>query len=201
MTATPPDFTRYDNALLDYATGTLAAGPAFVVSAHLLLKPEAAALAHCLDAAGGALLDWVDPVPMQEPEWMVRGDAAPPAVRRQPMVAGVLNALDAGVWRRGLSGLLTKPVASTPGVRLMKLEAGRTAPRHGHRGLELTLVLAGEFEDDGVIHTRGDLVVHDEDTEHAPGAPARGDCICLVAEPGPVRLKGPVGWVLDRMAG
>jgi putative transcriptional regulator len=62
----------------------------------------------------------------------------------------------------------------------------------------VTLVLSGELDDGSQIYRRGDLLVHDEDSEHQPGAAKGGDCICLIAQTGSVRLKGPLGWLINR---
>ena len=75
MTQPPPATklelqTRYEAAMFDYAAGTLAAGPAFVVAAHLALKPESHALVDIFDAAGGSLLDELEPVELAPPSWL-----------------------------------------------------------------------------------------------------------------------------------
>lgn len=200
MTAHSP-LARYDSVLLDYAAGNLPRGPAFVVAAHLALVPQARRDADILAMAGGVLLDEMDPVAIAPPAWLTAGDAPAPAREeadsREAPVARVLESLDRGRWRRSLSGGLIKPVPGTE-AQLIKFEAGRRAPAHGHGGVELTLVLSGRFEDEHGRYGRGDLVIHDEDSEHAPGAAFDGDCICLIAETAPVRLKGPLGWLADR---
>lgn len=191
---------RYECVLVDYAAGALPPGPAFVVEAHLALRPDAARLVRTWEAAGGALLDAIAPVPLRAVPTDAPAPSAAGAVEPAPPAqASVLSGLDQGKWRRDFSGMLTKPLQGV-NARLLKLEAGRKAPLHGHRGLELTLVLSGAFEDEDGVHRRGELLVHDEETEHAPGAPVGRDCICLVSEPGPVRLRGPMGWILDRLA-
>jgi putative transcriptional regulator len=111
----------------------------------------------------------------------------------------MLATLDQGRWKRNLAGMLVKPV---PGLKaeLLKLEAGRQVPHHGHNGLELTLVLSGAFSDGHGTYRRGDLVIHDEDSEHQPEAVAGGDCICLISQTAPIRLNGPLGWLINRFA-
>ena len=191
---------RYQAAMFDYAAGGLPAGPAFVVSAHFALRPEAHAAVDVFDVAGGALLDALQPVAMKQPDWLSHVIIEPP----KPMVgttdiAHVLASLDHGRWKRNLAGMLIKPV---PGVdaQLLKLEAGRRVPHHGHHGLEFTLVLSGSFEDGHGVYSRGDLVVHDEDSDHQPCALATSDCICLISETAPVRLKGALGWLISRIS-
>jgi putative transcriptional regulator len=192
--------TRYEAAMFDYAAGSLPAGPAFVVAAHLALQPNAAHMVDVFDAAGGSLLDEIEPVTLARPAWLATEvDAPTTPADTTPDMAHVLSSLDQGRWRRNLAGMLVKPV---PGVsaQLLKLEAGRSVPHHGHHGLELTLVLSGSFGDGHGIYRRGDLVIHDEDSEHQPCAIANSDCICLISQTAPVRLNGPLGWLINRFS-
>jgi putative transcriptional regulator len=192
--------TRYEAALFDYSAGTLPAGPAFVVAAHLALQPSANDLVGVFDAAGGSLLDELKPQDLAMPPWLLDGTQEPTKiVSEAPDMAHVLSSLDQGRWKRNLAGMLVKPV---PGVaaQLLKLEAGRSVPHHGHHGLELTLVLSGSFGDGHGVYKRGDLVIQDEDSEHQPCAMANSDCICLISQTAPVRLNGPLGWLINRFA-
>jgi putative transcriptional regulator len=203
LNASPPsqDFdTRYEAAMFDYAAGSLPAGPAFVVAAHLALRPEARGVVNVFDAAGGSLLDELEPVALAKPAWLAANAEAPSVKSNKTSdMAHVLSSLDQGRWKRNLAGMLVKPV---PGVaaQLLKLEAGRSVPHHGHHGLELTLVLSGSFGDGHGIYRRGDLVIHDEDSEHQPCAVANSDCICLISQTAPVRLNGALGWLINRFS-
>jgi putative transcriptional regulator len=203
LQSTPTSYdhdARYDAALFEYSAGSLPAGPAFVVASHLALRPQARALVGVFDAAGGSLLDALEPVALTPPAWLKEGAPEPTLrVRESYDMAHVLSSLDEGRWKRNLAGMLTKPV---PGVdaQLLKLEAGRNVPHHGHKGLEFTLVLAGSFDDGHGVYRRGDLVVHDEDSEHQPRAAAGANCICLISQTAPVRLSGALGWVLNRFS-
>lgn len=189
---------RYEAALFEYASGALPAGPAFVVSAHLALRPQARATVGVFDAAGGSLLDEIEPVALTMPAWLAGETAVPVQNATEATdIAHVLSSLDQGRWKRNMAGMLVKPV---PGIaaQLLKLEAGRSVPHHGHHGLEFTLVLSGSFGDGHGLYKRGDLVVHDEDSEHQPCAIASSDCICLISQTAPVRLKGALGWLINR---
>ncbi|MFN9612263.1 MAG: ChrR family anti-sigma-E factor [Hyphomonadaceae bacterium] len=191
---------RYQALMLDYAAGSLLRGPALVVSAHLALQPQAREITRTFDAAGGMLLDAIEPVEIAQPDWLeaeVGADYSQYSLREIDDMAHVLSSLDQGRWRRNLAGMLMMPLPGCD-AELLKLEAGRKVPEHGHSGLEVTLVLSGELDDGSQIYRRGDLLVHDEDSEHQPGAAKGGDCICLIAQTGSVRLKGPLGWLINR---
>jgi len=63
-------------------------------------------------------------------------------------------------------------------------------PDHGHRGMELTLVLQGAFKDETDRFGAGDIEVASEDDHHQPVAEEGQDCICLAATDAPLRFNG-----------
>jgi putative transcriptional regulator len=74
-------------------------------------------------------------------------------------------------------------------ARLLRIKAGRPVPSHGHGGRELTLVLAGRFEDEISAFGPGDMEDVDEEIVHKPVAGAGEDCICLAVTDAPLRFK------------
>jgi putative transcriptional regulator len=194
---------RLDHILMDHAAGNLGTAASFVLDAHLALNPQARGIVEHYEALGGYMLDQLEPAELGESmsaETVVAASASPfghsGQARRAASGRSLVTSVSDGKWRRGLSGFMTKPVAGVD-ARLLRLQEGRIAPFHGHRGLELTLVLCGTLEDEFGRYQRGDLVVHDEETEHQPMAGSGGDCICLIAEEAPVLLKGPMAWALN----
>jgi putative transcriptional regulator len=73
-------------------------------------------------------------------------------------------------------------------VRLLQIPAGQAMPEHGHRGIELTLVLKGAFRDQAARFGRGDVEIADASDQHTPVAEAGEDCICLAATDAPLRF-------------
>lgn len=63
-------------------------------------------------------------------------------------------------------------------------------PDHGHRGIEMTLVLRGAFLDEDERFARGDVEMADSDLEHTPIADIGEDCICLAVTDAPLRFNG-----------
>jgi putative transcriptional regulator len=74
---------------------------------------------------------------------------------------------------------------------LLWARPGRALPNHGHHGLELTLVLEGEFHDHRGSFGEGDVSVADETLDHRPVA---GDtpCVCFSVLFAPIALSGPM---------
>ena len=81
-------------------------------------------------------------------------------------------------------------------ARLLYIPAGQAVPDHGHRGLELTLVLQGAFRDETARFGRGDLEIADEAVEHTPVAEEGEVCICLAATDAPLRFNA----IIPRLA-
>jgi putative transcriptional regulator len=78
-------------------------------------------------------------------------------------------------------------------AQLLRIRAGASVPRHGHRGREFTLVLSGGFSDHRGRYGPGDLSVADSALIHTPMADADQDCYCLAVVDGSLRLAGPIG--------
>ena len=102
--------------------------------------------------------------------------------------------LDAVQWKR-VGGGVSQAVLKTRDaatVRLLRIPGGGAVPDHGHRGMELTLVLIGAFSDVSDRFAAGDVEIADEDMVHKPVAEAGVDCICLAATDAPLRFSGLV---------
>jgi putative transcriptional regulator len=86
-------------------------------------------------------------------------------------------------------------------ARLLRIEAGKPVPSHGHRGRELTLVLSGSYQDELSLFGAGDMEDVDEEIVHKPIADTATDCICLVITDAPIRFKEWVPRVFQPMIG
>ena len=81
------------------------------------------------------------------------------------------------------------PTSRAASARLLYIPAGQAVPDHGHRGMELTLVLQGAFRDATDRFGVGDLEIAGQELEHIPTAEPGADCICLAATDAPLRFK------------
>ena len=72
---------------------------------------------------------------------------------------------------------------------LYHIKAGRSIPKHTHRGTELTLVLEGSFSDEEGVYQQGDFLIRDAEDVHTPMASQTADCICIGVLDAPIRFK------------
>ncbi len=195
---------------MSYAAGTLDEGFSLVAATHISMCDECRARLESFEAVGGALVDecevielsghaldatfaLIDAMPeAPDAPWVEK--TSKDSVFPSPLQEYVGGDLDKVKWRSIGSGVM-QAVLKTEGpgkVRLLSIPGGTAMPDHGHRGLELTMVLKGAFEDEDGYFARGDVEVANEDLHHTPVAVAGEDCICLAATDAPLRFKGLV---------
>ncbi len=201
-----------DESLLRLAAGTLPAGLAVVVQAHLETCPACRAETQRLEALGGAILEDLPPEPLDERAFnqvLARLDEPalpraprPPRQTRRVLPEGVslpaaLKGADIGRWLWVGWGIhhsrVRLPWAPDQTMMMFRVDGGRRVIHHTHGGAEFTQVLAGGFSDETGHFSAGDLAEADETLEHQPVADPEG-CICLAALEGGLRLP----W-LDRL--
>lgn len=193
-----------DPVLLSYASGALPHPFALVVAAHVSLCDECRARLGAHQAAGGMLLESSVSVAVSDtlkdrlldklagPESDAGADQPAPFPPSGPYPAPVMQALDGcpPKWKSLGLGVRQSILhdGSDGNVRLLYIPAGRAMPKHGHNGLEMTLVLQGAFYDDTGHFAAGDVELADTDLDHQPVAGPDGPCICLAATDAPLRF-------------
>ena len=201
-----------DESLARLAAGTLGAGPRLVVSTHLSQCAQCLGRLRSFEAVGGAMLEEAKPVfarPDAFARVVARLDAPespiPPPRALHHELPPPLNAYELGPWRFVHPGFrwrrVNLPESSDATVIMLKVGAGRRLPHHGHSGTEYTQVLTGSFSDSFGRYRAGDLIEMDEDVEHEPVADAGGECVCLTAVEGRLRLSGWIGRLLQPLVG
>ena len=193
-----------DQLLMSYAAGELPEAFNLVVATHVSLCDECRAQLASFEAVGGAVIESFDSVAMSDDSFAAcldRIDGLSQANARRPMRgAGVFPAPLADYvgggpelvrWRN--LGLGVKQAVIRTGrdasARLLYIPGGQAVPDHGHRGLELTLVLQGAFRDDSDRFGPGDIEIADEAMQHTPVAEEGQVCICLAATDAPLRFN------------
>lgn len=201
-----------DALLMSYASGTLEEAFSLVVATHVSMCDECRARIETFEAVGGALVDDMETAEMSDDALdatfaMIEfGSSEKAAIRVHPKT-GVFPTplqdyvggdLDDVRWRAvggGVQQAVLKTRDNTK-VRLLSIPGGTAMPDHGHRGLELTMVLKGAFQDEDDVFARGDVEVATEDLHHTPVAREGEVCICLAATDAPLKFKG----LIPRMA-
>lgn len=196
-----------DSLLMAYSAGTLPEAFNLIVAAHVSMCDECRARLASFDSVGGALMDDAQTVPVAEssfaetmrlinsgavadmikPSNPKRGKSVLPA----PLQEYVGGDLDKVKWRSIGMGVKQAilPTSKQASARLLYIPAGTAVPDHGHRGLELTLVLQGAFVDETDRFGPGDIEIADESLNHTPIADIGEDCICLAATDAPLRFN------------
>ena len=193
-----------EDVLMAYAAGTLPEAFNLIVAAHVSLCDTCRAAAESYDAVGGALLETDDSVELSagslDATLALIAQGAPeqikhtrtPGVLPGPVQDYVGGDLDAIKWRPVGMGVKQAilPTTSDATARLLYIPAGCAMPDHGHKGMELTLVLQGAFQDDDDYFARGDVETADEHLHHTPVAAQGEPCICLAVTDAPLTFKG-----------
>jgi putative transcriptional regulator len=198
-----------DETILAYANGSMGATLSLVVAAHLDGCGKCRATLGLAEAIGGFFLEGAAPVemnadalsrvldrletPVAKPTaaTLASADSAlglPPALRDQRI--GTRRWLVPGIWVRPI----LKDRAEGTRTYLLGAAAGKVIPHHGHRGIELTQVLQGEFFDGDVRYGPGDFLEAEGRHEHRPVVGANQECVCVIASQGVPR--GFVGLVM-----
>lgn len=204
-----------DELIVAYAAGESDEAVSLLIASHMALCPDCRRALAAAEALGGAMLEETPPADVGEDALealLARLDEAAPMPRptraEAPKAAYVLpqplrdyagGDAETLRWRRLGGGTKHLPIATHGGrskARLLYIPAGQAVPDHGHRGLELTLVLAGSFQDQGAWFRRGDVEEADASVEHQPVAGPEAPCICLSVTDAPLRLRG----LLPRLA-
>ncbi len=106
-------------------------------------------------------------------------------------------------WRFRIPGLREFPLETSEDctASLLKISPGSSMPSHTHGGREITLVLKGAFTDHTGRYARGDIAIADEDVDHKPVADDGEECICFAVSEASLKLTGPIGKYISRIAG
>lgn len=222
----PPNHHASDALLLTYAAGALPSGLALAVAAHAALCADCAHRAAVAEEIGGSLLDRIEPAALcpdalgrtfgriEAPGAPPAPPSVPPTARRDgsPHLAGLPGPLRAAVdtlpdarWRRLAPGI--RQIDLMPGARgggssrLFRISPGTTLPHHGHKGIELTLILQGSFIDEIGRFQIGDLAELEDDVVHQPIVDSAEDCICLIATEAPLRFSSLMGRLMQPLFG
>ena len=197
------------NLLVEYSSGSLPLAPSIAITAHLEFCSSCRSNLDSLQQIGGDLLTQAQATPVSNgllnsvldqinneaqhegftptsAEIDAVGADLPPSVRRL-LPEGDL------AWKLLSSSLKVATLSvgeDTYELALHRILAGGKAPKHNHRGQEITVVLTGTFSDEDGVYQPGDFVVRNPGDVHRPIAAQNQDCICLSVLAAPIQLLG-----------
>jgi putative transcriptional regulator len=212
-----------DDLLMAYSAGDLPEAVNLIVATHISLCDECRAALDSYDAVGGAVLDTCDSVSLKsdslnsvlsmihaQDSKVTTREASAPAARSSangilpaPLSDYVSGGLGNVKWRSVGMGVkqAVLETSSEASARLLYIPAGTAIPDHGHKGMELTLVLQGAFQDEDGYFGRGDIEIASEDMHHTPVADISEDCICLAVTDAPLKFKGLMPRIVQPFVG
>ncbi|GAA5524476.1 anti-sigma-E factor ChrR [Microbulbifer aestuariivivens] len=136
------------------------------------------------------------PVPTQP-----KKAGADPILANLPKVVGKLVSSNRPLkWKRVSSALRTSRLATGQDryeVAFQRICRGGRVAEHDHRGREVTVVLVGSFSDADGVYCRGDFLLREPGDVHRPIATQDQECLCLSVLEAPVKVTGPLGWLVN----
>jgi len=215
-----------DNLLTEYASGAIATAVGIVICAHLQTCSQCRQRVEQFNRLGAAILNQsvAEPVLQETFDQLmnrIRNQAVSgkntdqikkaaelpaayvndPLMKRVPKVIAKLLPRDGKIKWQGAGGSLKTARLKTGQqdyeVSFQKISSGGKVFEHGHRGLEVTLVLHGSFSDEDGIYSEGDFLVRTPGEVHRPTATQNQDCLCISVVEAPVKLTGFFGKLVN----
>ncbi len=193
--------------LMAYSAGTLPEAFNLLVASHLSICDKCRAEAESYDMLGGEVLEEqaanaiaMDPGSLEATMALIAGgpvEEAPRPINVGSILPAPLQDYVGGdvgdiAWKSvgmGVKQAILK-TSSEASARLLYIPAGAAMPDHGHKGVEMTMVLQGAFQDEDDYFARGDVEIADSDLHHTPVADIHEDCICLAVTDAPLKFRG-----------
>ena len=205
-----------DDLLLAYAAANLAEGWSLAVATHLSLCPSCRRREAQLAAIGGAALEGLAPEAIADtalanclarlddetPEAPVPAPHPEQSILPQPLrdyAGGDAGSLQWSFVGFGLRQHILK-LNGGASARLLHVRGGMALPEHGHRGMEVTLVLSGSFSEGDREFRRGDIAMADEEVEHIQVVGKGEPCICLAVTDAPLVFNSWMPRIAQRFA-
>jgi putative transcriptional regulator len=206
--------------LLDYAAGNLDEALHLIVESHLSFSKDSYRKVREFETIAGSLLCH-DIAPVSVSDKCLHACLESLDIKREVQASHKLCAQEMGLcetlrglnlpqallqvltpsmrWSHFMSGMemINIPMSQKSRVHLLRVAPGIETPDHTHKGIEVTLVLDGAFDDIHGRHEVGNLIVEDGTTTHAPVADKRQGCICLTVTTAPIHLTGFWGVLIN----
>jgi putative transcriptional regulator len=200
-----------ENMLIEFSAGTLDTAASICVSAHLHYCSSCRAKLLRLDQVGSQMMSQAEPIEVADNAFDNLMEKIDTAGKAKPVVNPPSDDLPFSVnkliktslisenWKRLSSSVDVarfKTGQKEFEVALHKICAGGKTPKHGHEGLEYTVVLKGSFSDENAVYREGDFLVRKPGDVHQPMGSQNGECICLSALSAPIKPTSPLGFLM-----
>lgn len=206
-----------DALMAHYVAGSLPEPARALVESHLEMKPDHRALVKDLEFLAGEALELTTIAPIAHRDHLLASifasappeNQAPilvPSTEKPVFPVALRNLVGFDVsnipWRTKLPGFKEYSVdIDGCEVSLMWIRAGRAMPAHTHKGIELTLILDGAYNDGFGRYGRGDISVADGSLDHRPVAEKDGPCIAFSVLDAPIKLTGSFRQLIGDLIG
>jgi len=191
--APAPAYHPAEEYLLDYAVGATSPAETLLLATHLAYCDSCRRTVGAARAAGGTLLDTLEPARMP-PNMLNRTLAAidaddRPVAPPPPSLADFLTAqMAAGHWKSLPNGFRMRRVSTSeePGREgagrawLFDAPPGIKLLPHRHVGDEWIVILSGLFLDGGNGYRVGDFARREDGEVHQPAISEQGRCVSLI---------------------
>lgn len=199
------------NMLIEFSAGTLETAASICISAHLHFCSGCRAKLLRLDQVGSQIMSQAEPIEVADDAFDslmekidTSGKIEPVKITPNVDLPFSVNklmstSLISKNWKRLSSSVDVarfKTGQEKFEVALHKICAGGKTPKHGHEGVEYTVVLKGSFSDEDAVYREGDFLVRNPGDVHQPMGAQNGECICLSALSAPIKLTNPLGFLM-----
>jgi putative transcriptional regulator len=203
-----------NDQLIEFSSGSCSSAMSIALSTHLHFCNECCMKVSENEAAAAVLFEKQDAIKVESDSFTklmnrIQNEVPVPVVAEQPkqdtrfpkviskLIDGDTESLD---WEKPMknlrvSRLLTDETGLILGLHHMK--SGSRVPHHSHQGNEISIVVEGGFSDELGSYGPGDFIHLSSDHQHSPQADADGDCWLVSLVEAPVKLTGPLGWVVN----
>lgn len=200
-----------ENMLIEFSAGTLGTAESICVSAHLHYCSSCRAKLLRLDQVGSQMMSQAEPIEVANNAFDSLMEKIDTAGKAKPVEKTPSDALPFSVDKLMQTSLISKNwkrLSSSVDVArfktgqdefevaLHKICAGGKTPKHGHEGLEYTVVLKGSFSDEHAVYREGDFLIRKPGDVHQPMGAQNGECICLSALSAPIKPTSPFGFLM-----
>ena len=183
-----------EKLMMSYSAGTLSEELDLLLAIHLCFSDEARAVVGAYDVLGGVLLETqntqqsmspgslekvlmqIEKSAPQEDNPMTPDHDLPPPL--WPYVGPKQDNIPWSSLARGIQECVLKTQRENI-ARLMHIPPYTQIPEHSHEGIEITIVIHGDYRDGHEHCTKGEAMLAADETVHAPFTQER-PCFCLV---------------------